>query len=111
MRREWLSVWASLFLGITFLIAGLAKFTEYPGIFEPVLLSGFLEYINISGAIPYIEIIIGVLLILLVAVRWTLFVASLMILGFIVNNIILINMGMASEPCNCFGGLTSGGLL
>lgn len=113
MRRQWLGIWAALFLGITFVVAGTGKVFAQSDSFEPLLLPEFLPSFLIqavSVVIPYIEIIIGVLLILGIAVKFSTSFSALMIAGFMVSNIILIVLGLATEPCGCFGGLAGGGL-
>lgn len=113
MRRQWLGVWAAMFLGITFVIAGTGKVFSQSGNLEPLRLPEFLSPAltgAVSAALPWVEIIIGALLIFGLAVKFTTGFSTLMIGGFIASNIILINLGMAAEPCGCFGGVIGGGL-
>jgi len=113
MRRQWLGIWATLFLGITFVVAGAGKIFAQSDSLEPLLLPEFLSSFltqSISIVVPYVEIIIGVLLILGIAVKLTTSLSALMIAELVASNVILITLGLATEPCGCFGGLAGGGL-
>lgn len=110
MKRQWLGVWAVVFLGLIFVVAGAGKIFAQSGGTE-LLLPEFLPpslVQAVSVALPWVEITVGVLLILGIAVKFTTSLSALMIAGFVTSNIILINLGMASEPCGCFGGITGG---
>jgi len=113
MRRRWLGVCASIFLGITFVIAGGGKIFAQSGNIEPLLLPEFLPESlaqAISTSLPYVEFTVGVLLILGIAVRLITSLSALMVAGFVASNIMLINLGLAAEPCGCFGGVLGGGV-
>lgn len=110
MKRNWLGVWAVVFLGLIFVVAGAGKVFAQSGGTElllPEFLPAFVVQ-AISVILPWVEIAVGVLLILGIAVKFTTSLAALMIAGFVVSNIVLINLGMAAEPCGCFGGITGG---
>ena len=110
MKRNWLGVWAAVFLGLVFITAGAGKVFAQSGGTE-LLLPGFLPPFlaqAFSLVLPWLEVAIGVLLILGIAIKFTTSLSALMIAGFATSNIVLINLGMATEPCGCFGGVTGG---
>lgn len=113
MRRQWLGVWAGMFLGIVFLVAGTGKMFAQPGNLELLRLPEFLSpplAQVISMTLPWVEIMVGCMLILGIAIKLTTGFSALMIGGFVASNIILISLGLANEPCGCFGGTMGGGL-
>jgi len=112
MKRRWLSIWATLYLGIMFVVAGTGKIFASSNI-EPLRLPEYLPLPLaqvISLTLPYVEIIIGSLLILGIAVKAITSVSTLLIVGFIASNLVFIYFGLANYPCGCFGGALGGGL-
>jgi len=100
----------SILLGTIFVIAGLGKlFTPAEGfktIFNPF--PGFIGAAftdAVFGWLPYIEIIIGLLLIIGIMPRFMAVLSALLIAGFITNNAWLLSQGEGYEPCSCFGVL------
>ena len=104
-RRYWIGGIAMILLGMTFVVAATGKLMmgsmafnlyAFPSFVPPALA----EAIYIS--LPYVELIVGILLILGVAVKFAVSLSGLLIIGFTVSNILLINMGV--EDCaSCFG--------
>lgn len=101
---------ASIFLGIIFLASGIGKllstsegfkevFNPFPG-FIP---SAFTESVAIW--LPYVEVILGLLLVLCIVPRFASLLSALLIAGFITNNAWLLSRGLGYEPCTCFGVL------
>lgn len=112
--KYWIGTLALIFLGMIFTVAGVGKLLAGSKAFEPFVSPGFLpqsfvEVIYIG--LPYLEIIIGLLLILGILVKFSTSLASLLIIGFIASNILTIYLGGGAEPCGgCFGllgGLTA----
>ncbi len=105
MRRQWLGLWCAIFLGVIFLAAGIGKVSGQSEDFAPLILDFFPPSIAliIPIVIPYVEIIIGALLILGVAVKIVTGLSGLMIVGFIASNIVMTNNGLIDELCACFG--------
>lgn len=110
--RYWISVFAIIFLGVIFIVAGAGKLLAGSKGFEPFgpltfLPQSFVEGIGIG--FPYIEVIIGGLLILGIAVKFAASFSALLIVGFMASNILAIYLGHGAEPCGgCFG--VAGGL-
>ena len=105
--RYWIGVWAMLFLGVLFIVAGLGKLLAGINGFEPFTALAFLPHSLLDGismGLPYIEIAIGVLLLLGIAVKFANSCAAFLITGFIVSNLLAIYFGRGAEPCaGCFG--------
>jgi len=109
--RYWIGTLATIFLGVTFIVAGVGKLLAGSKAFEPfvlpvVLSQSFSEVIY--SWLPYIEITVGGLLILGIAIKFASSISALLIAGFTVSNILLIYLGRGTEPCGCFG--MAGGL-
>jgi len=93
-------------LGAIFLLSGIGKIIKPAGL-ENIWVSGILGEQIMEGLrliLPYIEIMIGVFLILRLKFKWVSWVAMAMILNFIVNNVWLISIGKGFESCGqCLG--------
>lgn len=106
LLRHWLGILASIFLGMTFIVAGMGKWFASVKEFE---LLAFPDFLSQSVAetlftwLPRVELTIGIVLIAGIAVKFVACLSLPLIIGFIVNNILLISMGSGREPCNCFG--------
>lgn len=105
---HWVSIGASVILGLLFVAAGLGKLLSpaesFKAIFNPfpAFLSPFFTEFIFSW-LPYIEIVIGLLLILGILAKVTAAFSSVLIAGFIINNSWLLRQGLGYEPCDCFG--------
>ena len=104
--KHWLGVGASLILGLIFVVAGLGKLlhqTEaYKLFFSPDLLTPALAKAVLIW-LPRIELAIGVLLIAGFAAKLVTIFSSVLIAGFITNNVWLLVQGLGDKPCGCFG--------
>lgn len=104
--RYWIGIGASLILGVIFTIAGLGKLL-HPG--EPFQLFSFPDYLAPALAkvvfiwLPYLELIVGLLLISGIATKLVNTFATVLIAGFITNNVWLLSQGLGDKPCGCFG--------
>jgi len=105
--RKWISLGASFILGIIFIVAGLGKILSeaesFKSIFNPFpdFLAPFFSQ-AIYSWLPYLEVIIGLLLIIGVLPRLMAVFSIVLIAGFITNNSWLISRGLGYEPCDCF---------
>jgi len=101
---------ASILLGVIFVVAGFGKlfapsegfervFNPFPSFITPAVTD------TLFSLLPYLEIIIGLLLIIGVVPRLAGAVSILLIAGFITNNAWLLSQGRGYEPCSCFGVL------
>ena len=106
--RYWISIGAGIILGIVFVVAGLGKLLSdaesFESIFNPFpdFLAPFFSQAVYSW-LPYLEVIIGLLLIVGVLPRLMAVFSVVLIAGFITNNGWLISRGLGYEPCDCFG--------
>ncbi len=106
--RYWVSVGASIILGLIFVIAGLGKllsqaesfktiFNPFPDLLAPVFAEAVFSWL------PYIELVVGLLLIIGIMAKLMAIFASVLIAGFIINNSWMLSRGLGYEPCGCFG--------
>ena len=103
---NWFAISAGIILGLIFLAAGLGKLLnpmESSVIFVfPEFLPNVLDRF-IYRWLPYVEIIIGVLLITGIIARLTASLALVLTLGLIASNSIMLVQGLGDKPCGCFG--------
>lgn len=105
MQRYWLGGMAMILLGMTFIVAAMGKLMAGSTAFSLFAFPSFVpeslgKAIYIS--LPYLELMIGGLLVLGVAIKFAVSLSTLLIIGFAVSNILLINLGV-SECASCFG--------
>ena len=114
-----ISLVASILMGLTFLVSGSGKvigFGELPGqtmdfldsIIPAVLLTPsvayFIGYILIPYIIPWMELALGIFLVLSIWPRFVAILCLLLTMAFMANNSWLIAQGMENFPsCACFG--------
>ena len=104
--KYWLGILASIFLGMTFIVAGSGKLFSGVVDFELIIPLAFLSFYPpevVSACLMLGELLIGILLIAGIFTRCVASCSLLLIAGFVTNNILLINLGLGGEPCNCFG--------
>jgi len=106
--RYWISIGAGIILGVIFVVAGLGKALSeaesFKSIFNPFpdFLAPFFSQ-AIDSWFPYLEIVIGLFLIVGVLPRLMAAISVVLVAGFITNNSWLISQGLGYEPCDCFG--------
>ena len=106
LRSSYTSLVFRLILGGIFIFAGFAKIHGISSLINeinqyrilPVALASV--YGNI---LPYLEIIIGILLVLGVVLRISASIASLMLISFAISKIVAIILNLQIKICNCFG--------
>ena len=106
LRSSYTSLVFRLILGGIFIFAGFAKIhtinaligeIDQYKILPPVLGSLY------GHVLPYLEIIIGMLLVLGIVLRITAGIASLMLISFTASKIAALAMHLNIQTCNCFG--------
>jgi len=109
-NKHWISVGASIILGLIFVVAGVGKLLQQPEavriFFIP--LPDFLPATLAKAVfnwLPRIELMVGLLLIIGIAPKLVATFSSALIAGFIAHGSLLIRRGLGSEPCDCFGKL------
>ncbi len=105
-RLNWFATGAGIILGLIFLVAGLGKLLNPMGssiifVFPDFLPNAVDKFIY--EWLPYLEIIIGVLLITGIAARLVASLALALTVSMIANNSILLVQGLGDKPCGCFG--------
>ena len=108
LNKHWISVGASIILGLIFIVAGLGKLLHQPDavriFFIP--LPDFLTATLAKAVfiwLPRIELLVGLLLVMGIAAKLVATFSSVLIAGFIAHGSLLIRRGLGSEPCDCFG--------
>ncbi len=105
-RLNWLAIGAGIILGLIFLAAGLGKLLNQTESFVIFVFPEFLPTALdrfIFRWLPYIETIVGLLLIAGIAARLVASLSLALTLSLIVNNSVLLVQGLGDKPCGCFG--------
>ncbi len=105
--NRYLSFFFRIALGLIFIISGAAKLAEgaaFVGLVEEANILPHSLARAYGTALPYVEIIIGALLILGLLSRFAAGIGSLAALSFIVGNSTRLYRGLYGE-CGCFGGI------
>lgn len=103
---NWFAISAGIILGLIFLAAGLGKLLNP---MESSVIFVFPDFLPnavdrfIYQWLPYVEIIIGVLLITGIAARLVASLALALTVSLIASNSILLVQGLGDKPCGCFG--------
>ena len=107
--KHWAGIGAGIILGLIFVASGLGKllsqaesfktiFNPFPDFLAPVFANAVFSWL------PFIELIIGLLLIVGIAAKLMAVFSLVLIAGFITNNSYMISRGLGYEPCpSCFG--------
>lgn len=94
--RHWLGILASIFLGMTFVVAGIGKFL------------GPAKELEVSEVLLVLlvimELAIGLLLVAGICVRGAAIFSLPLVAGFITSNILMITLGQ-EECLSCFGAM------
>ena len=109
--RLFVGIAAGAVLGLIFLTAGLGKL-PHQGEYWGLLLFDMSDSLQLqlllksfSRILPWFELILGLLLLIGIAARLMACLSSVLIFGFVANNIWMIVQGAGREPCGCFGVL------
>jgi len=109
-RKYWLAIGASILLGLIFFTFGLGKIpyqTQFlVFIFHKSFLTPLLAH-QIAHWLPWIEVVLGSLLIIGIATKLMASFSALLIVAFIANNSWLIYRGLGDEPCGCPGEIAN----
>lgn len=108
-QRYWFSGLAMILLGMTFIVAATGKLMMGSASFDLFAFPSFVPQAlakAIYASLPYVELVIGGLLIIGIAVRLAVSLSALLIVGFVTSNILLINLGV-SDCAGCFGVMGS----
>jgi len=104
--RYWVSAGASIIVGLIFIFSGVGKLL-YQTDFLVVLLANPLLTPTLAQVatcvLPWIESVLGALLIMGISAKLMASLSLVLIAGFIADNGWLIAQGLAYKPCGCFG--------
>ncbi len=108
-RNRYLTFVLRIALGVVFLISGAGKLSEGAAFVDQVEEANILPHAlaRVYGtALPYVEIVIGALLILGLLSRFAAGIGGLAALSFIIGNSTRLYRGLYGE-CGCFGNIAS----
>jgi len=109
VRNRYLSFIFRLGLGVIFIISGAGKLPELAAFSDLVEEANVLPHALARAygtALPYVEIVIGALLILGLLSRFAAGIGGLAALSFIIGNSTRLHRGLYGE-CGCFGSIAS----
>ncbi len=105
--RDWAGASASIILGIIFVAAAIGKFLVSNQLLATEIhLQMFMTpelAALVSNTVPWIELILGLLLVTGVVSKLAAALSLPLIAGFLFTNSWLITHGLAYEPCGCLG--------
>jgi len=103
--RYWISLGASVLLGLVFLTAGVGKLLGQSAFLLQVstLIMNPATASAITAVLPWVEIILGASLLIGIAPKIGAGLSSLLVASFIFYNSWLISRGFGVEPCGCLG--------
>ena len=100
----WMKIPVMLNLGMLFIVAGVTKLFYQSNSFTT---APFLEAIpgalSFYAALPYIEIVIGLLLVSGLMVKFATASAAVLIIMFASSSLYLVSIGKGFDLCGCFG--------
>jgi uncharacterized membrane protein YphA (DoxX/SURF4 family) len=108
-RNRYLSLVFRIALGVIFIISGTGKLSEGAAFIDEVEEANVLPHALARAygtALPYVEIVIGALLILGLLTRFAAVIGGLSGLSFIIGNSTRLYRGFYGE-CGCFGSIAS----
>jgi len=108
-RNRYLSFVFRVALGVVFIISGSGKLPELSTFVEEVKAADVLPHAlaNVYGnALPFVEIVIGTLLILGLFTRFAAAIGGLSSISFIIGNSFRVHRGYYGD-CGCFGSIAS----
>jgi len=108
-RNTYISFVFRIGLGVVFIVSGASKLPELALFVEQVEEANVLPHALASAyghALPFVEIVIGALLILGLLTRFAAAIGGLSAISFIVGNSFRLHRGLYGE-CGCFGGIAS----
>lgn len=108
-RHRYLSFVFRIALGVIFIVSGASKLPELAAFVEQVEEANVLPHALASAygtVLPFVEIVIGALLILGLFTRFAAAIGGLSAISFMVGNSFRIHRGLYGE-CGCFGGIAS----
>jgi uncharacterized membrane protein YphA (DoxX/SURF4 family) len=108
-RNRYLSFVFRIGLGVVFIVSGVGKLSELAAFVDQVEEANILPHALARAygtALPYVEVVIGALLILGLLSRFSAGIGGLAALSFIIGNSTMLYRGLYVE-CGCFGSIAS----
>ena len=104
--KRLMGIGAGIILGLIIVIAGAGKLLYQAEFLAIILPNSFLSATQakiVADWLPWIELILGLLLIIGIAARLVAALSCLLVVTFIAHNSWLISHGLGYEPCGCLG--------
>ena len=109
MRRwYWLAIGSNIALGLIFLVAGVGKIADQTDLLTILVETSILpsEVVSlVAQGLPWIELVLGLFLIIGIAAKFVASASTLLIIGFIFHNTWIIEKGFEMDGCGCLGML------
>ena len=112
--KHWLAIGASILLGLIFFTFGLGKIPYQTEFLALTLSKSFLtlsQAIIVARWVPWVEVVLGSLLIIGIATKFMASFSAVLIVAFIANNNWLIYHGLGDKPCGCHGEIENLGTM
>lgn len=104
--RYWLAIGSSIILGLIFLVAGVGKIANQTGLVA-ILVETSIVPSKLVGLVahrlPWIELALGLCLIVGISAKFMASASCLLVIGFIVHNTWIIEHGLEIDSCECWG--------
>ncbi len=97
---------AGIILGLIFVAGGMGKILEPIESLTVLTSTSFLPQelaVLIAQWLPWVELLLGLFLILGISAKFTSSVSFILVIGFIFQNAWLISHGLATDDCGCLG--------
>jgi uncharacterized membrane protein YphA (DoxX/SURF4 family) len=104
--RYWGGIGASIILGLIFLVAGVGKLFDQTGLVTVLEETSILsrELVDLMAQwLPWIELVLGLCLVMGIAAKFMASASGLLVLGFIFHNTWIIEHGVVLDDCGCLG--------
>ena len=104
--KHWLAIGSSITLGLIFLITGVGKLLDQTGLIAILVETTILNWRLvdlIAQWLPWIELVLGLSLIIGIAAKFMASASGLLVIGFIFHNTWIIKYGIKPEDCACLG--------
>ncbi|MFC1932303.1 MauE/DoxX family redox-associated membrane protein [Chloroflexota bacterium] len=105
--RHWAGIGAGIILGLIFITSGVGKILEPTEFLTALTSTSFLTIklsILIAKWLPWVELLLGLSLIVGISAKFMSSVSFMLVIGFIFHNAWLITHGLATDDCGCLGG-------
>ncbi len=107
-NRYWLAVGSSIILGVIFITTGASKIVDPTEFLTMLGYSALLPLklqVLVGRWLPWVELVLGLFLVIGISVKFMAGVSSLLVIGFIFQNSWIIELRLETDECGCMGRL------